>query len=85
MHIKEFLTRFKNAGTVLTVASLIILILTTNGVELDNEKLMTTIKGACAILVVLGIMNNPDTSGLDIPALIGKKEEPKEEEEKEVK
>lgn len=81
MDWKTFLARFKNAGTILTVAALVVLVLVTNGVEVDNERVMTTVKAVCGILVVLGIVNNPENSGLDIPDLIGKKTEKSEDKE----
>lgn len=61
------LNRLKNPGTMITLASLIVLILTTNGIEVDSERIITTIKAVCSIGVVLGILNNPDTPGLDLP------------------
>lgn len=61
------LKRLKNPGTTITLVSLIVLILTTNGIEVDSERIMTTVKAFCSIGVVLGILNNPDTAGLDLP------------------
>ncbi|SKC62686.1 hypothetical protein [Maledivibacter halophilus] len=61
------LKRLKNPGTIITLVSLVVLILVTNGVEVDSERVMTTVKAVCSIGVVLGILNNPDTSGLDLP------------------
>lgn len=61
------LERFKNPGTILTLASLVVLILTTNGVEVDSERVMTTVRALCSIGVVLGILNDPTTPGLDLP------------------
>lgn len=72
MNLRNYLNRFKNTGTVITLVSTFLLILTTNGVQIDNERVMTTVKLICYLGVVLGIMNNPDTPGLDVP---GKKEE----------
>lgn len=69
MGIKEYLQRLKNPGTIITVVSLVLLILTTNGVEIDNERVMTTVKAICALGVVVGLLNNPDTPGLDLPGL----------------
>lgn len=74
MKWKDYVTRFKNPGTIITLASLVILLLTTNGVTVDNERVMTTVKTVCSILVVLGIMNNTDTAGLDIPGINRNKE-----------
>lgn len=61
------LKRLKNPGTLVTLASLVVLILTTNGIEVDSERIMITVKAICAIGVALGIFNNPETPGLDLP------------------
>lgn len=63
------LKRLKNPGTIITLVSLVVLILTTNGIEVDSERIMITVKAICSIGVVLGILNNPDTAGLDLPFL----------------
>lgn len=69
----EYLKRFKNVGTVISVTSLMGLLLVQFGVKVDIEWLDTTIKIVCALGVALGIMNNPETKGLDLPTT--KKEE----------
>ena len=69
MEKQSFWIKFKNPGTIVSLASLVILILTTNGFNVDNEKVMTTIKALCSIAIYLGAMNNPDTPGLDLPEL----------------
>ncbi|SKC59205.1 hypothetical protein [Maledivibacter halophilus] len=63
------LRRLKNPGTIITLTSLIILILITNGIEVDSDRIMTTVKAVCSIGVILGILNNPETPGLDLPFL----------------
>lgn len=68
----ELLNKLKNIGTLTSVTSLILLIAATNGIEVDNERVMTTIKAICSIGLILGILNNPNTPGLDNP--IEKKE-----------
>lgn len=60
-------SKYANPGTILTVTSLVILLLTTNGVEVDSERIMTTVKILCSLGVVLGALNNPETPGLDLP------------------
>lgn len=71
--MNTLLKRLQNPGTIVTLASLIVLILTTNGLEVDSERIMTTVKATCSIGVVLGILNNPDTPGLDLPFVEKKK------------
>lgn len=65
--MKEYLKRFKNVGTVISMVSLVGLLLIQFGVTVDMEWLDTTIKLVCAIGVVAGVMNNPETPGVDIP------------------
>lgn len=71
MNIKELVIRLKNPGTVVTLAALVCLLLTTLGVfdAAMGEKVQNIVQIVCSILVVLGIMNNPDTPGLDLPLL----------------
>lgn len=65
--MEKFISKLKNTKTVIAIASAVLLILTTNGVEVDNEAIMTTIKAICTIGVLLGIMNNDgmDTTSWD--------------------
>ncbi|AOR23021.1 hypothetical protein [Clostridium taeniosporum] len=69
---KELIERLKNSGTIITLVSLVILVLTTNGVLVDNEKVMTTVQAICSIGVILGILNNPETDGVDLPFVSNK-------------
>nr|DAN05414.1 MAG TPA: holin [Caudoviricetes sp.] len=64
---KDYLKRFTNPGTILTLASLIVLLLTQCGVKVDNEQVMSIVKTLCSIGIVLGALNNAETSGLDLP------------------
>lgn len=68
--MKEYLKRFKNVGTVISMVSLVGLLLIQFGVTVDMVWLDTTIKLICSIGVVAGVMNNPETKGLDIPKTI---------------
>lgn len=69
MDIKTLLKRLSNVGTIITLVSWIILLLTVNGITIDNYRIMTTVKIVCAIGTLLGILNNPDTPGIDLPGL----------------
>lgn len=73
MNYKDTLNRLKHPGTIIALTSLVILILSTNGVTLDNDKIMTTVKALCSIGVILGALNEPTTKGVDLP-LLNKKE-----------
>jgi uncharacterized membrane protein len=59
--------RLKNPGTILSVVSLVLLILTQAGVAYDNENVMAIVKLVLSIGITLGILNNPTTPGLDNP------------------
>ena len=63
----KYFKKINNTGSILSIASLAVLILTINGVHVDSQRVMITIKSICSILLVLGVLNNPHTSGLDIP------------------
>lgn len=68
--MKKILTYFKkvnNVGSIVAITSLIIVILTANHINVDSNRIMNTVKSICSILVILGILNNPATSGLDLP------------------
>ncbi|SHJ25577.1 Bacteriophage holin [Clostridium cavendishii DSM 21758] len=69
---KQFWERFKNPWVIVTITSLVILILVQNGIQVDDKRVMETVKALCSIGVILGILNNPDTKGLDLPYLKSK-------------
>jgi len=63
----NYLERFKNTGTIISLVGFIGLLLNQFGLNVDLQWLNATINIVCSILVILGICNNPHTSGLDIP------------------
>ena len=65
--MKRYFSRLKNPATIIGISGYVLTILTTLGITLDNEAIMTIIQSVCAICVLLGILNNPDTSGVDLP------------------
>lgn len=65
--MKKYLERLKNPATIIGISGYLLTILTALGVGIDNEAVMTIVQSICAICVLLGIMNNPETSGIDIP------------------
>lgn len=65
--MKKYLEKFKNTGTIIALAGAVGLLLNQFGVKVDLEWLNNTINIVCTILVVLGICNNPNTPGMDIP------------------
>lgn len=62
-----YLKNLNNAGSIVGIASLIVMILTANHVNIDSTRIMDTVKAICSILVILGILNNPATTGIDLP------------------
>lgn len=63
----DYLKKFKNTGTILGLVGLIGTLLIQFGVKVDITWLNNTAQIVCAILVVLGICNNPGTTGVDLP------------------
>lgn len=63
----EYIKRFKNTGTVISLVGLIGILLVQLGLDINLDWLNKTINIICSILVVLGICNDPKTSGLDLP------------------
>lgn len=71
MKTKEILKRLKNTGTIVAIASAIVMIVVNLGFDVDSEKVMYIVNALCGIGVALGVLNNPTTTGLDG---IGKKD-----------
>ena len=65
--VLRYLKKINNVGSIVAIASLIIVILTANHINVDGNRIMDTVKSVCSILVILGILNNPATTGLDLP------------------
>ena len=74
--MKEYLKRFQNTGTIIALVAAIGLVLQQFGVKVDMEWLNNTVTAICAVLVILGIANNPTTGGIDMPT--GIKQDQKE-------
>lgn len=78
--LKNYLKRFQNVGTILAIVGAIGLILQQFGFKVDMEWLNNTATAICSLLVLLGIANNPQNSGIDLPMI--KKTKNDEEEPK---
>ena len=76
--LKNYLKRFQNVGTILAIVGAIGLILQQFGFKVDMEWLNNTATAICSLLVLLGIANNPQSSGIDLPMV---KKSNKDEEE----
>ncbi|MBE5912884.1 Uncharacterized membrane protein [Pseudobutyrivibrio sp. JW11] len=67
MQMKNYLRRLKNPATLIGICGYVLTILSTLGFSVDNQAIMTILESICAICVLLGIMNNPETEGIDFP------------------
>lgn len=65
--IFKYFKKFNNAGSIVAITSLVRVILTANHINIDSDRIIDTVKSICSILVILGILNNPATTGLDLP------------------
>ncbi len=65
--MKNYFNRLRNPATLIGITGYILTILSTFGITIDNDSVMTVIQSICAICVMLGILNNPETSGIDLP------------------
>ncbi|MDE7323762.1 MAG: hypothetical protein K2N73_13795 [Lachnospiraceae bacterium] len=65
--MKTYLKRLKNPATIIGLSGYILTILSTLGFAVDDDAAMTIIQSICAICVLFGILNNPETSGIDLP------------------
>lgn len=68
--MSNYLKRFKNVGTVLSLVGLVGILLNQFGLKVDTEWLNAVAQTVCSILVILGVCNNPDTQGIDTPKKI---------------
>lgn len=67
--MQDLLVRLSNVGTIIAITSAVIFILNNCGILVDSEKVTNIINAVCSIGVLLGFLNNPETSGLDIPII----------------
>ena len=63
--------RVSNVGTILALVSAVVFILMQFGITVDSEKVNNVVEAVCSILVLLGILNNPKTSGIYLPFVNG--------------
>lgn len=71
--MKKYFERLKNPATIIGITGYILTILSTLGISIDNDTVMTIIQSICAICVLLGLLNNPETSGIDLPKITNNK------------
>ena len=61
--------KMENVGTIIALVGAIGLVLKQFGIEVDTKWLNDTTTAICYVLIILGIVNNPDTPGIDIPTI----------------
>lgn len=80
--LKSIFIRLNNKGTILALVSGIVTILIQLGFKVDSEKIMSVVQIVCALLIALGILNDPtQNSKAYIPGVSDKLAEKKEIEE----
>lgn len=65
--LQDLIKRLSNVGTIIALASAVLFILNSAGVLVDNGTIMDIITGVCSIGVILGFLNNPQSSGVYLP------------------
>lgn len=65
MNFKNILNKLKNPQITIFLALQIGMLLMQFGIDVNNEWLNNTMVIICSILVVLGVMNNPNTKGFN--------------------
>ena len=58
--LKQILLRLKSPATVMGIVGYVVTILLTSGFVVDKNAITTIAQSVCGILILLGIMNNPD-------------------------
>lgn len=58
--LKQILLRLKSPATVMGIVGYVVTILLTSGFVVDENAITTIAQSVCGILILLGIMNNPD-------------------------
>jgi phi LC3 family holin len=53
--------RYRNYGFWISLASAILLVLTSFGLKIDNEQIMNIVRAVLGTLTIVGVINNPTT------------------------
>ena len=69
--LKDLGKRLSNVGTIMSLSAAVIFILMQFGITVDSEKVNNVVEAVCSILVLLGVLNNPKTSGIYLPFVNG--------------
>lgn len=70
--MNNFIKKLTNPGTVMSICMLLGALFMQFGVNVDMNWLKETLTIVCALGVVVGIMNNPETKGIDNPFKVNK-------------
>lgn len=65
--LNEILSRLKNTGTIVSLVSAGLMIYTNLGGQIDSQQVLYIVNTLCSVGVALGVLNNPQTKGLDMP------------------
>lgn len=57
--LKSMLVRLNNKGTLLALAGLVVSLLVQFGFDFDSDKVLGIVQTICAILITLGVLNDP--------------------------
>lgn len=72
--MNNYIKRFANPGTLLAILSVLGMLGLQFGLDIDMAWLDATGRLLCSLGVLIGIINNPTTPGIDLP-FISKPEE----------
>ena len=67
-YCQKYWSRLKNPAVVLAIAGYAVTMIADMGISIDNQAVMGVVNAVCSVLILLGIMNNPVTAGIDLPA-----------------
>lgn len=65
--MKNYLKRLKNPATIVAICGYLLTIFSSLGLSVNSDVIMSIVNSICAICVLLGILNNPETDGIDLP------------------
>ena len=65
--MKAYLNRLKNPATVASLVSFVVIILVNFGINIDSAVVTNVVSAVCGIGILLGVMNDPTTDGIDLP------------------
>lgn len=71
--LKSILKRLNNKGTIISLAALIVSLITQFGFKINSEQILGIVQTICSILIILGLLNDPtETTNGYIPGISDK-------------